>query len=107
GQRHSGTEFRLPDRGTFDPDRAKDAHYTDPFDDKRQLVGFAQVGNTELIVMVQQPYDVAVESHTARAVILVVCIGAATFLALLLAGLVARSLARRGTEGVEPSKSNL
>jgi serine/threonine-protein kinase len=87
-----GGEFQLHE---LDPKRASDSSYEDPIDHSRQLVGFAQVGNTELIVMVQQPYDQAVESQITWAVTLVASIGLVTFLVLLLTGIVAQSMARR------------
>jgi eukaryotic-like serine/threonine-protein kinase len=92
---HAGNEFQLQEPDAFDPGDATESNYTDPSNGKRQLVGFAQVGNTELIVMVQQPYDEAVQPHLRWGVILVACIGAATFFGLLLAGVVARSVAGR------------
>jgi serine/threonine protein kinase len=101
-QLREGAEFLLQD---LEPKRAGDANYQDPFDHNRQLVGFAQVGNTELVVMVQQPYDQAVESHITWAVTLVSGIGVGTFLVLLLAGVVARSLAHRRTDRAEHSGS--
>jgi serine/threonine-protein kinase len=85
---------QLRDLDAFDPAEAFGASYEDPLDNERQLVGFAQVGNTELVVVVQEPYDQAVESHMMWAVSLVACVGAATFLGLLLAVVVARLVGR-------------
>jgi hypothetical protein len=63
-----GNEFRLtdPDRDP-DPEQAIDLDYRDPLGDRdpsyagRWLAGFAPVGNTELVVLVQQRYDATVE----------------------------------------------
>jgi hypothetical protein len=94
GKQRPGKELQLQELKAFDHDSATDVHYVDPLNATHQLAGFAQVGNTELVVIVQQPYDEAVESHTAWAVISIAFAGAATFLALLLAGFVFRLAAR-------------
>jgi serine/threonine-protein kinase len=65
--RHSN-EFRVtdPERDT-DPEQAIDLDYRDPLGDRapayagRWLAGFAPVGNTGLVVLVQQRYDATVE----------------------------------------------
>jgi serine/threonine-protein kinase len=95
-RRREQPEFQPPDVLAFDPGKAIDANYVDPFDNKRQLVGFAQVGNTELAVMVQQQYDQAVEPDIWSAA-LVTWIGAAALLGLLLAGVIGRWTVRRIT----------
>jgi serine/threonine-protein kinase len=64
-----GNEFRLtdPERDT-DPGQAIDLNYRDPLGDRdpafagRWLAGFAPVGNTGLVVLVQQRFDATVES---------------------------------------------
>jgi serine/threonine-protein kinase len=66
-QPRHGNEFRRtdPDRDP-DPEQAIDLDYRDPLGDHdpsyagRWLAGFAPVGNTELMVLVQQRYDTTV-----------------------------------------------
>jgi serine/threonine-protein kinase len=94
GRRLEQPEYQPPDVLAFDPGKAIDANYVDPLDNKRQLVGFAQVGNTDLAVMVQQPYDQAVEPHI-WSVALVTCIATTSFLGLVLVGAIGRSAIRR------------
>jgi serine/threonine-protein kinase len=68
-QPRHGNEFRRtdPDRDP-DPEQAIDLDYRDPLGDRdpsyagRWLAGFAPVGNTELMVLVQQRYDATVAS---------------------------------------------
>jgi len=71
-QPQPGNEFQLPDpERAPSPAEAMDAHYVDPFaaqDPKyagRWLAGFAPVGNTEFVVIVQQRHDTAVPSDHA------------------------------------------
>jgi serine/threonine-protein kinase len=59
-----GNEFELPDlRQATGPQQAMDRDYRDPMAAQdtgyagRQLAGFAPVGNTEFVVIVQQRYD--------------------------------------------------
>jgi hypothetical protein len=62
-----GNEFELPALDqSFDPAQAMDRHYRDPMATqdarygRRWLAGFAPVGNTEFVVIVQQRYSEAV-----------------------------------------------
>jgi hypothetical protein len=64
----AGDEFQLPDsRSSLSAEQAMDAHYEDPVAARdarfagRWLAGFAPVGNTEFVVVVQQRYDEVVE----------------------------------------------
>lgn len=62
-----GHEIALPD-AAFDPASAMDRHYADPMaalDSSyagRWLAGFAPVGNTEMVVIVQERYEDAIPS---------------------------------------------
>jgi serine/threonine-protein kinase len=63
-----GSAFRLPASGSgLDPEKAMDSAYEDPVGARdpryrgRWLAGFATVGNTEFVVIVQQRYDQVVE----------------------------------------------
>jgi serine/threonine-protein kinase len=63
-----GSAFRLPVSGSgLDPEKAMDSAYEDPVGTRdpryrgRWLAGFAPVGNTEFVVIVQQRYDDVIE----------------------------------------------
>ena len=71
-QPQHGNEFKLPDpQRAPAPTEAMDASYTDPFAEQnpkyagRWLAGFAPVGNTEFVVIVQQRHDAAIPSDHA------------------------------------------
>jgi hypothetical protein len=62
-----GNEFELPNlHQSFDAKQAMDRHYRDPMASQdaryqgRWLAGFAPVGNTEFVIIVQQRYDEAI-----------------------------------------------
>jgi hypothetical protein len=61
----SGEEFTLP--GPRDPSRSIDVNYHDPVDPQkgRWLAGFAPVGNTEYVVIVQQRVENALEADSS------------------------------------------
>jgi serine/threonine-protein kinase len=96
-----GDEFRPAPVESGDPEHAISDHYRDPLaarDPKfrgRWLAGFAPVGNTELAVIVQQPYASAIEPDRAFALDLL--LGNLVALALIVAALGAVGYAvRRG-----------
>src|SRR5262249_30985521 len=84
-----GSVLCLPDPNRrFDPDQAMDSDYEDPVGGHnadyqgRWLAGFAPVGNTELVVIVQQRYDAALNLDLVWGGV-AVCLGG-VFLAALL-----------------------
>jgi serine/threonine-protein kinase len=91
----AGDEFQLPDPGPgLSPEQAMDAHYEDPVAARdgrfagRWLAGFAPVGNTEFVVIVQQRYDEVVEPDQKVLLDLLAWAGGAVLLgALCVAGL--------------------
>src|SRR5262249_52699155 len=64
----SGKLLTLPDATSGGPRQVMNAHYFDPVSKRlpeysgRWLAGFAPVGNTEMVVIVQQRYDEAIPS---------------------------------------------
>ncbi|MCI0458444.1 MAG: serine/threonine protein kinase [Gemmataceae bacterium] len=88
-----GDEFQLPGQNEgAGADEAMDAHYEDPVaaTDReyagRWLAGFAPVGNTEFVVIVQQRYDEVVESDQKLLLDLLLWVGVALLLGLLCVG---------------------
>jgi hypothetical protein len=87
----AGDEFLLAPGEAVDPERAVNTDYRDPLAARdprfagRWLAGFAPVGNTELAVIVQQPYESAVEPDRTLALDLFLRGGVA--LALVVAAL--------------------
>jgi hypothetical protein len=86
----AGDEFQLPDlRPGLSPEQAMDAHYQDPVATRdgrfagRWLAGFAPVGNTEFVVVVQQRYDEVVEPDQKVLLDLLAWAGAALLLGVL------------------------
>jgi serine/threonine-protein kinase len=103
-----GNEFGLtdPDRDP-DPQQAVDLEYRDPLGDRdrsyagRWLAGFAPVGNTELLVLVQQRYDATVEPDRSLTLGLSLSGAVASCLGAILIGIAGygavRTARRRGT----------
>jgi serine/threonine-protein kinase len=96
-----GDEFALAEhRPEFDPRTAMDRHYVDPVGAhdarfaRRWLAGFAPVGNTEFVVIVQQRYDEAVPSDSGVFLGGVALVGSIALLAALGWLLVRRSVRR-------------
>jgi hypothetical protein len=81
--------FQLPDLGS-EPERAADSAYEDPLGEHdehyrgRWLAGFAPVGNTELVVLVQQRYDEAIKPDRTLARNVILWGGTALALGVLL-----------------------
>jgi serine/threonine-protein kinase len=89
----SGDEFRLPGpRPGLRPEQAMDADYVDPVGARdaryagRWLAGFAPVGDTEFVVIVQQRYDDAVDADQRLFLDLLLWGGVAVLLGLLCVG---------------------
>jgi eukaryotic-like serine/threonine-protein kinase len=90
---HSGDEFRLPEpRQGLRPEQVMDAHYEDPVGARdpryagRWLAGFAPVGDTELVVVVQQRYDDVVDVDQRLFLDLLMWGGGAVLLGLVCVG---------------------
>jgi serine/threonine-protein kinase len=98
-----GNEFRLTDEGREpDPAQAIDLNYRDPVADRdrsyggRWLAGFAPVGNTELVVLVQQRYDETVASDRSLTLGLSLWGAVAAFLCAILVGVAGFAALRAG-----------
>src|SRR5262249_43198912 len=92
GEPRPGDEFQLPAPRDEPPPQAMDAHYEDPVAERdsrfagRWLAGFAPVGNTEFVVVVQQRYDEVVESDQALLRDLLLWVAGALLLSLAVVG---------------------
>jgi hypothetical protein len=77
---------RPPSHAVHEP-AFQDPDYRDPLDGDRWLAGFAQVGNTELVVIVQQRYSEVIEPYASRVRDLVLLSGIVlSLVVILLAG---------------------
>lgn len=94
-----GDEFSLSDPlQKYNPDDVTDSNYHDPVSDgtkERWLAGFAPVGNTELVVIVQQRYQDAVEREHTLVGVMTFFLGAALVITVLLIGASLRLQLRR------------
>jgi serine/threonine-protein kinase len=96
-QPHPGDEFQLPTAGAaFDRAVVTEAEYVDPvgYSDARfrgrWLAGFAPVGNTEFVVVVQQRYDETIGPELALAWNMTFWTGVGITLGILLVGVLSR-----------------
>lgn len=88
---HRGDEFALPEPGAdYDLALARNANYQDPVgrDDVHYsgpwLAGFAPVGNTEFVVIVQQRYDETIGPEWKQTLVMTFSAGAALVITVLL-----------------------
>jgi hypothetical protein len=96
-QPHPGDEFQLPEAGPpFDRSLVTDARYVDPVGASdaryrgRWLAGFAPVGNTEFVVVVQQRYDETIGPELTSAWNVTFWAGVGTIPGVLLLGVLLR-----------------
>jgi eukaryotic-like serine/threonine-protein kinase len=106
---HSGDEFRLPDpRQALRPEQAMDARYEDPVGARdpryagRWLAGFAPVGDTEFVVIVQQRYGDVVDVDQRLFLDLLMWGGGAVLLGLLGVGAIFWYGVRRAVRPATP-----
>ncbi len=81
-----GDVFHRPPPQPIGAPAYRDPVYQDPLYGDRWLAGFAQVGNTELVVIVQQRYSEVVEPYASRVRDLVLLSGVALSMMVVLLG---------------------